>query len=347
MSKTFSTRLSDSHSDNRQSKIPNLKWAAFLTILVSLAGCLGIAAAQQPKKVPRIGVLFPGLPSTYSLRAEAFLQGLRDLGYVDGKTIEIEWRWGEDKVGRLPNLAAELVRLNVDVIVTSGTPASKALKNATIPIVMALVGDPVGTGLVASLARPGGNLTGLTNIAPDLSGKRLELLKEVVPNASRVAAMLNPTTSVVQFELKEAQVAARGLGVQLQPIEASDSNSLQEAFATMTRNRVRALIVLTDGIFYSQRSRIVELATKNRLPAMYFQPEFTDDGGLMSYAPNTNQFFRRSALYVDKILKGAKPADLPVEQPTKFELVINLRAAKQIGLTIPPNVLARADKVIK
>jgi putative tryptophan/tyrosine transport system substrate-binding protein len=239
--------------------------------------------------------------------------------------------------------------LNVDVIVTSGTPTSKALKNATrtIPIVMALVGDPVGTGLVARLARPRGNLTGLTNIAPDLSGKRLELLKEVVLNASRVAAMLNPTTSVVQFELKEAQVAARGLGVQLQPIEASDSNSLQESFANMNRNRVRALIVLTDGIFYSQRSRIVELSRKNRLPAMYFQPEFTDDGGLMSYAPNTNQFFRRSALYVDKMLKGAKPADLPVEQPTKFELVINLRAAKQIGLTIPLNVLARADKVIK
>jgi putative tryptophan/tyrosine transport system substrate-binding protein len=307
------------------------------------------AEAQQAKKVPWIGVLFPGFPSTYSLRSEAFLQGMRDLGYVDGKTIKIEWRWAEDRVEKLPDLAAELVRLKVDVIVSSSTPAAKALKTATstIPIVMALIGDPVGTGLVASLARPGGNLTGLTNIAQDLSAKRLELLNEVVPSASRVAAMLNPTNPLDQVELKETQLAARKLGVHLQPIEASDSKSLQEAFATMTRKRVRGLVVLTDGIFYSQRVQIVQLATKNRLPAVYFQPEFTADGGLMSYAPNTDHFFHRSALYVDKILKGAKPADLPVEQPTKFELIINLKAAKQIGLTIPPNVLVRADKVIR
>ena len=307
------------------------------------------ADAQQAKKIPRVGVLLPGSPSTYSLRADAFLQGLRELGYVEGKTIAVEWRWAEDRVEQLPALAAELVGLNVDIIVTSGTQAIKALKNATstTPIVMALVGDPVGSGFVASLARPGGNLTGLTNVAPDLSGKRLELLKEVVPGASRVAALLNPTNPLDQVELKETQVAAQKLVVQLQAVEASDANSLQEAFATMTRNRAQALVVLTDGIFYSQRSRIVELVTKNRLPAMYFQPEFADDGGLMSYAPNTNQFFRRAAVYVDKILKGAKPADLPVEQPIKFEFIINLRAAKQIGLTIPPNVLVRADKVIK
>lgn len=212
---------------------------------------------------------------------------------------------------------------------------------------MALVGDPVGTGLVASLAHPGGNLTGLTNVAQDLSAKRLELLREVVPSASRVAAMLNPTNPLDQVELKEMQVAAGKLGVQLQAIEASGSNSFQEAFATMTRNRVRGLVVLTDGIFYSKRTQIVQLATKNRLPAMYFQPEFAADAGLMSYAPNTDQFFRHSAVYVDKVLKGAKPADLPVEQPTRFEFIINLKSAKQIGLTIPPNLLARADKVIR
>ena len=325
-----------------------LPFALSLLCALLFAFCFS-AEAQQPKKVPRVGVLFPGFPSTYSLRTEAFLQGMRDLGYVDGKTIQIEWRWAEDRVEKLPDLAVELVRLNVDVIVTSSTPAAKALKNATstIPVVMALVGDPVGTGLVAGLARPGGNLTGLTNIAQDLSAKRLELLREVVPSASRVAAMLNPTNPLDQVELKEMQFAAGKLGVQLQPIEASGSNALQEAFATMTRNRVRGLVVLTDGIFYSQRIRIVQLATKNRLPAMYFQPEFAADGGLMSYAPNTDQFFRRAAVYIDKILKGAKPADLPVEQPTRFEFIINLKAAKQIGLTIPPNVLARADRVIR
>jgi putative ABC transport system substrate-binding protein len=325
----------------------NVYWLALGALLLTLS--LPAEAQQPAKKVPRIGVLLPGSPSSYSLRTEALLQGLRDLGYVEGKTIAVEWRWAEDRVEKLPGLAAELVRLNVDVIVTSGTPAATALKKATssIPIVMALIGDPVGTGLVASLARPGRNLTGLTNIAQDLSAKRLELLKEVVPSASRVAALLNPTNPLDQIELKETQLVARTLGVEVQAIEAADSNSLQEAFATMTRNRVRALVVLTDGTFYSQRSRIVELATKTRLPAMYFQPEFADDGGLMSYAPNTNQFFRRAALYVDRILKGAKPGDLPVEQPMKFELVINLKTAKQIGLTIPQSVLYRADKVIR
>ena len=307
------------------------------------------AEAQQVKKIPRIGVLFPGSLATFTPRTEAFLQGLRELGYVEEKTITIEWRWAEDRVERIPELAAELVRLKVDIIVTNGTPAIQALKSATrtIPILMATVGDPVATGLVESLARPGGNITGFSAIAPSLGQKRLELLTEVVPNASRVAAMLNPTNPTYRPELQETQDAARTLGVQIQTIEVSDSNTLQEGFAAMTRDRARALVVFTDAIFYSMRGRIVEHAAKSRLPTMYWQREFVDDGGLMSYGPNTNDLFRRSALYVDKLLKGTKPADLPIEQPTKFEFIINLKAAKQIGLTIPPNVLARADKVIK
>jgi putative ABC transport system substrate-binding protein len=318
-------------------------------VIIAVVGLGAIVEAQERVKVPRIGVLFPGSPITFSLRTKAFLDGLSELGYVEGKTISIEWRWAEDKVERLPELAAELVRLNVDVFVANGTPAIKAAKNATqtIPIVMAVVGDPVGIGLVASLGRPGGNLTGLSILAPELSGKRLELLKEVVPKLSRVAAMLNPTNPVYRAELQETQDAARVLGVQIQSIEVSDLNTLQDGFTALSRDRVGALLVLTDAIFYSMRGRIVEYAAKSRLPAMYWGREFADDGGLMSYGPNTNELFRRSALYVDKILKGTKPADLPVEQPTKFELVINLKTAKQIGLTIPPNVLARADKVIK
>jgi putative ABC transport system substrate-binding protein len=253
-------------------------------------------------------------------------------------------------VGRLPELAAELVRLNVDAIVANGTPAIRAAQKATqsIPIVMAVVGDPVGTGLVVSLARPGGNVTGLTILAPDLSGKRLELLKEVVPKLSRVAAMLNPTNPVYRPELQETQDAARSLGLQIQPIvEVSDLNTLQEGFTILSRDRARALILLTDAIFYSMRGRILEYAGKSRMPVMYWGSEFADAGGLMSYGPFINELFHRTATHVDKILKGAKPADLPVEQPTKFELIINLKAAKQIGLTIPPNVLARADRVIR
>ena len=319
----------------------------FLLIAVVLSA--SSVEAQQPRKVPRIGVLFPGSPATFTQRTEAFIQGMKELGYVEGKTITIEWRWAEDKVERMPDLAAELVKLNLDMIVANGTPAIKALKAATktIPILMAVVGDPIGTGLVQSLARPGGNLTGLSIVAPNLSGKRLELLGETTRAASPVAALVNPNNPVYRAELQETQDAARTLGVQIQAIEISDANTLQEGFASMSRDRVRALIVLTDAIFYSMRSRILEHAAKTRLPAMYFGSEFTDAGGLMSYGPDLNGLFRRAAYYVDKILKGAKPGDLPVEQPTKFELVINLKTAKQIGLTIPPNVLARADRVIK
>jgi putative ABC transport system substrate-binding protein len=322
----------------------------YVLVIVAALSLGAIVEAQERVRVPRIGVLFPGSPATFTLRTKAFLQGLGELGYVEGKTIAIEWRWAEDKVERLPELAAELVRLNVDVIVANGTPAIKAARNATksIPIVMAVVGDPVGIELVASLARPGGNLTGLSILAPELSGKRLELLREVVPKLSRVAAMLNPTNPVYRTELQETHDAARSLGLQIQPVvEVSDLNTLREAFATLSRDRVRALLLFTDAIFYSMRGRILEYAAKSLLPAMYWQREFADDGGLMSYGPLTNELFHRAATYVDKILKGAKPADLPVEQPTKFELVINLKTAKQIGLTIPPHVLARADRVIR
>ena len=321
-----------------------------LALCAMLFALCASAEAQQPKKIPRIGALFPGYPATYSPRTTAFLQGLQELGYVEGENIMIEWRWAEDKAERLPDLAAELVRFNPEVIIANGTPAIKALQNATrtIPIVMAGVGDPVGIGLVESLARPGGNLTGLSVLAPELSGKRLELLKEVVPGLFRVAVILNPTNSVYRPELQDTQDAARALRLQTEPIlEVTDLNTLGEGFTKLNRDRIRAFLPLTDPIFFSIRVQIVEYAAKSRLPAVYVDSAFPDAGGLMSYGPNIPDLYRRAAMYVDKILKGTKPADLPVEQPTKFELVINLRTAKQIGLMIPPNVLARADRVIR
>jgi putative ABC transport system substrate-binding protein len=272
-----------------------------------------------------------------------------DLGYLEGKTVIIDWRAAEEKVEQLPDLATELVRLNANIIVTVGTPAAEAAKKATqtIPIVMAVVGDAVGSGLVASLARPGGNVTGFTIVAPDLSGKRLELLKEIVPGASDIAALLNPTNRTYHQELTEMQVAAKTLGLRLQPIEVSEPSMLEEAFATMKRDRVQALVVLTDSIFYSERRRMVDLAAKGRLPSVYWDREFVENGAFMSFGPRPVDLFRRSAAYVDKILKGAKPADLPVEQPTKFELVINLKTARALGLDVPPTLLARADEVIE
>ena len=310
---------------------------------------LSFSAEAQPAKVPRIGVLFPGSAATVAPRINALLQGLAELGYVEGKTVAIEPRWAGEKVQQFPQLAAELVGINVDAIVANGTPAVRAAQKATpsIPIV-GIVGDPVGTGLVASLGRPGGNITGLTILAPDLSGKRLELLKEIVPKLSRVAVMLNPTNPVYRTELQETHDAARVLGLEIQPIvEVSDSTTLQEGFAVLSRERPQALILLTDVMFYSMREPILEYAAKSRMTVMYWGSEFTEAGGLISYGPLMNDLFRRAAIYVDKILKGAKPVDLPVEQPTKFELVINMKTAKQIGVTIPPNVLARADRVIK
>ena len=305
--------------------------------------------AQQSQKVPRIGVLLPGTAASFALRTKAFLEGLRELGYIDGQTVAIEWKWGQDRVEGLSELAADLVGRNVDVLLTGGTAAAKALKSATgtIPIVMAIIGDPVAAGLVESLARPGGNATGFSIVAPDLSGKRLELLKEIVPDISPVAVMLNPKNPQSQFELKEVQAAARALGLHLHAVPVSPQDSLEEAFATMTRASARGLIVLTDPIFFSQRRKIVDLASRSRLPAMYFFQDFVAEGGLVSYAPSDTDLYRRSATYVHRILSGAKPSELPVEQPTKFDLAINLKAAKALGVEIPPLLLARADEVIE
>ena len=327
-----------------------LKRREFIALLGGAAASWPLAArAQSPRKVPRIGVLLPGTAASFALRTKALLEGLRDLGYVDGQTIAIEWRWGQDRVEGLPELAADLVGRNVDVIVTGGTPAAKALKTATgtIPIVMAIIGDPVAAGLVHSLARPGGNATGFSIVAPELSGKRLELLKEIVPEISPVAVMLNTRNPQSQFELNEMQAAARAMGLQLHPVQVSPEDTLEQAFAAMGTASVRALVILTDPIFFSQRKRIVDLATRSRLPAMYFFQEFAEAGGLVSYGPSDTDLYRRSATYVDRILHGAKPGELPIQQPTKFDLIINLKAANALGLNISPLLLARADKVIE
>jgi putative ABC transport system substrate-binding protein len=305
--------------------------------------------AQHPQKMARIGILLPGTPASFSLRSKAFLDGLRELGHVEGKTIAIEWKWGQDRVETLSELAAELVRSNVDVIVTGGTAAAKALKAATqqIPIVVAIIGDPVAAGLVENLARPNGNLTGFSIVAPELGGKRLQLLKEIVPNVSSVSVLLNTRNPQSQIELKEMQTAAQAMGLQLYPAEISTDVGLEDAFAAINQAAVQALVVLTDPILFSQRKRTVDLARSHKLPAMYFFQGFVEDGGLMSYGPSDADLFRRAAGYVDRILKGAKPGDLPIEQPTKFELFINLKAASALGLRIPESFFVRADKVIE
>jgi ABC-type uncharacterized transport system substrate-binding protein len=306
-----------------------------------------LAQAQQTKKVPRIGYLAadPQAPTR-----EAFRQGLRDLGYVEGQSILVEWRYAEDKIDRFPELAAELVRLKVDAIVAANPAAVVALKRATttIPIVMATYGgDPVADGIVTSFARPGGNITGLTPLDPELIGKQLELLKETLPKLSQVAVMWKPGDSGSTLQWRETRTAATALGIQILSLEVRSPDELEKAIETATRGRVDGLLVLRNPLFYVLRKRIVTLAEKARLPGIYSVGDFVDTGGLMSYSGNNDAQYRRAATYVDKILKGAKPADLPIEAPTKFELVINLKAAKQIGLTIPPNVLARADRVIK
>jgi putative ABC transport system substrate-binding protein len=309
------------------------------------------AQAQQPTKIPRIGYLTGGSlsSSSTSARIETFRQGLRELGYVEGKNIVIESRYAEGKLDRLPALAAELVRLKVEVIVTGGGQATRAAKEATntIPIVMAQVPDPVGDGFVASLARPGGNITGLSALGPQLSGKRLELLKETVPKLSRVAVVGSSTTPGNAQQLREVKLAARALKVKLQFQDVLDPKDIEIAFQAASTGRAEGVLVLAAAVFVSRRTQVLDLAQKSRLPAIYYRQEFVEAGGLMSYGVNDTGLYRRAATYVDKILKGAKPADLPVEQPTKFEFIINLKAAKQVGLTIPPNVLARADRVIK
>src|SRR5213594_1479201 len=308
------------------------------------------AEAQEYKagKVARIGLLSQGSPTSGQHIREAFRQGLREVGYVDGQNIVIEYRYAEGKAERLPDLAAELLRLKVDVIVAGGTPAPLAAKRATrtIPIVMAAAGDPVGTGLVASLAQPGGNVTGLSNFSAELTGKRLQLLKEVVPGVSRVAVLWNAANPVAALLMRETEAAARTLGVQVQSLEVRGLDDFENALPAAISGGAGALFVIDDPLVFSSRMRIADFAARNRLPATAFYKEFAKAGGLMAYGPNLTDQFRRAAIYVDKILKGAKPADLPVEQPTKFELVINLKTAKALGLTIPQSVLLRADQVI-
>jgi putative tryptophan/tyrosine transport system substrate-binding protein len=316
------------------------------TLLFAL--CVSAGAQQQPK-LPRIGFLGGASVSSYAARIDAFRQGLNELGYTEGKNIVIEYRYADGKLDRLPALAKELVGLKLDVIVAAPTPSVLAAKKAstTIPIVFVSVVDPVASGLVASLARPGENITGLTILGPELSGKRLELLKEAVPNVTRVAALWNSANPAQELIWKEIQAAARQLRLQLQSLEVRSANDFDIAFEAALRERAQALLPSPEPLINTQLKRIVKFAAKNRLPAMYGGPEIVDAGGLMSYAPRYTDQYRRAATYIDKILRGSKPADLPVEQPTKFEFVINLKAAKEIGLTIPPNVLVRADRVIK
>jgi putative tryptophan/tyrosine transport system substrate-binding protein len=334
---------------NLKSKIQNLKWGGVVVIGVAFV-LLGVMAhAQQPAKVPRIGFLIATSQSVSSARIEAFQQGLRELGYVEGKNVVIEWRSAEGKLDRLPALAAELVRLKMDIIVTAGPADTRAAKEATvtIPIVMTWDNDPVGSGFVASLARPGRNITGLSTLAPELSGKQIELLKEIVSKLSRLGVLGSSAEPGNAQSLKEVELAAGAFGMQLQYLDILSSKDIETAFRTAVKGRVDAVLVLSSPVTGSYRKEIAELAVKSRLPAIYWRSDFVEAGGLISYGTSFNDLYRRAATYVDKILKGAKPADLPVEQPMKFEMVINLKAAKQIGLTIPPNVLARADKVIK
>ena len=307
------------------------------------------ADAQQAAKVPRIGFLGNSTAALEANLVGPFREGLRELGYVEGRNILIEYRWAEGKNERLPALIAELIALKVDVIVTAGTPAALAVKKATtsIPLVMAAVGDPIGVGLVASLARPGGNVTGLSAIAPELEGKRLELLREVVPKLSHIAVLWNPDNPLQAGSLKETRAAAQVLGIKVQLLGVRTAEDFPAAFAAILKERPGALLVLADRIFLHNRARIVDFEAKRRLPGMYPYRELVEAGGLMSFGPSYAGMHRRAAYYVDKILKGAKPADLPVEQPTKFDLMINLKAAKALGLTIPQSVLARADEVIQ
>jgi putative ABC transport system substrate-binding protein len=307
------------------------------------------AAAQEPPKIHRIGLQVVSPRELNETRIETFRQGLRELGYLEGKNVMIEYRYAEGKLDRLPSLASELVQQQVDVIVTIGTPGVLAAKNATAtnPIVFVSVSDPVANGVVASLARPGGNVTGFSILAPELSRKRLELLKEAFPKVTRVLVLWNPTSSGESLSFTETLGVAKGLGVQLHSMKVRRASDFESEFQRARNASVQALVTLPSPIVNSNLNQVLEFAAKNRLPAMYFTSEFVEAGGLMSYVPNFAEQFRRAAIYVDKILRGVKPGDLPIEQPTKFELIINLKTAKQMGMTVPANILARADRVIR
>jgi putative ABC transport system substrate-binding protein len=328
-------------------------WYSTVGVIVTLTLSILVAPlpskAQQLANMPRLGLLIPSSLSAVASRLETFRHGLRDLGYVEGRNITIEYRFAEGKADRLPELVAELIGLKVDILVIDGTAAIRAGQQATttIPIIMAVSGDPVTSGFIASLARPGGNITGLSFMTPEVSGKRLEFLKEAVPHLSRVAVLWSPASPGSPLEVKATQTAAQALGLQLQSLEVQSADDFDTAFAALTREHADALIVISNPLLFGDRRRLAELAVQHRLPAMFHLREYAEVGGLMAYGPNSLEPFRRAATYVDKILKGAKPADLPVEQPTKFEFVINLKTAKALGLTIPPALLFQADEVIR
>jgi putative ABC transport system substrate-binding protein len=310
-----------------------------------------VAQAQQGKKVPRIGILIASSASAQEPRLTAFRQGLREIGYIEGQNVVIEMRSGEGKLERMPVVAAELVQLKVDVIVTGGGTSTRAAKDATatIPIIMTQDADPIGAGFAASLSHPGGNITGLSSVSTDLMGKGLELLKEIVPKLSRVAVLLSQDQSLLRraASMKEIEESAKALGLRLQILTLKDAKDIEPAFQAASKGRAGAILERATSITLSHRTKVADLAVKSRLPVIYGREEYVEAGGLMVYAASINDLSRRAAMYVDKILKGAKPADLPVEQPKKFEFIVNLKAAKQIGLTIPPNVLARAERVIR
>ena len=334
-----------------RSKQAGMAIKTMVALLMGLAlASVHLAEAQQSKRVPVIGYLRQGSPSSAKFEDDAFRQGLRDLGYVEGKTILIEYRYAEGKVDRVPDLARDLVSLKLDAIVVGGDRATRAAKEATstIPIVVGSAGDLVGAGLVASLAKPGGNITGSTGIASDVSGKRLELLKEVIPKALTVAVIWYPSKGVTDYaEVKETETAATYLGVKVHVVPVRDPSEFESAYANITKQHANAVVIIQGAFTLTHRMQLVELAAKHRLPSMCVQSAWTNDGCLMSYGRDQLSQWRRAAYFVDRILKGTKPADLPVEQPMKFEFVINLKTAKQIGLTIPQSVLYRADRVIK
>jgi putative ABC transport system substrate-binding protein len=317
--------------------------------VLALSLCVVVAQAQQAK-IPRLGFIIASSAPVQKPRLEAFREGLRELGYVEGKNISIDYRYAEGKPERLPALTAELLQLHVDIIVAAGgSPPAQAAKNAskTIPIVMTNPADGVGDGLVASLAHPGGNLTGLSTFAPELRGKRLELLKEMLPGISRVAVLANRDFQGYGAQAKEIEAAAQSLALNLKFVEVRGANDLDNAFAAISTARSGAILTLSDPVTFTLLKRIVELAIKNRVPSMHLQAEYAEAGGMVAYGPSYAELYRRAATFVDKILKGTPPADLPVEQPTKFEFIVNLKTAKQIGVTIPPNLLVRADRVIR
>jgi putative ABC transport system substrate-binding protein len=324
-------------------------------LLTSLAGALAAplaAGAQQSPKVPRVGILlfgFPASPSEPAPLGRALVDGLRSLGWVEGRNVMFEWRYAEGKTDRYPALAADLMALKVDVILATGTPAALAAREATnsVPVVMVAVSDPVGSALVGSLARPGGNVTGLSLLAPQLSAKRLDLFKQAMPKLARAAVLWNTANAGMMLRFKETEAASRTLGLTIESVGVQGPDDFENAFSAIVKLRPDALLVLADTVTVAHRRRTIDFAIANRLPAIYEMREFTDDGGLMSYGISMPDHFRQAATYVDKILKGAKPADLPIEQPIKFEFVINLKTAKALGLTIPPSLLLRADQVIE